>query len=266
MPHVGDSKQRATVRATAERRFEPITRQRPTRFVLLVYRMPATPTAGRVAVWRLLKKIGAIYLQQSLCVFPDNARLRRELDAVLKRIEESSGEYHVLPLRQLSPEEDAKLAEQFLEQTNKHYEEIIENCEVNFTKEIEFETFRENFTYEEAEEIRIEFEKIVNWFERVRERDWFNSPREADARAWIEKCERMLEEFEAKVYRAQEKAGVSNPLLHRTTHRARRRSRRVSVPRIEHGSEAAVADRPADGRTAKARSAGKAPDPDDPRG
>ena len=28
------------------------------------------------------------------------------------------------------------------------------------TKEIEFETFRKNFTYEEAEEIRAEFEKI----------------------------------------------------------------------------------------------------------
>ncbi|MGH7860977.1 MAG: Chromate resistance protein ChrB [Candidatus Dormibacteraceae bacterium] len=171
---------------------------------MLVYRMPPTPTAGRVAVWRLLKKIGAIYLQQSVCIFPDNSRLRHELEAVLKRIQESSGEYHLLPLRRLSPGEDAKLAEQFLEQTNKHYDEIIENCEVNFTKEVEFETFRRNFTYEEAEEIRIEFEKIVSWFERVRDRDWFSSEKEADARSWIERCEKMLEGFEANVYRAQE--------------------------------------------------------------
>jgi hypothetical protein len=189
--------------------------------------MPATPTAGRVAVWRLLKKMGAIYLQQSLCVFPDNARLRQELGPVLARIEESQGEYHLLPLRQLSPQEDAKLAEQFLEQTEKHYEEIIENCEVNFTKEVEFETFRQNFTYEEAEEIRAEFEKITSWFDRVRERDWFNSPREADARTWIEKCERMLEEFEAKVYELQERAGNHGVLLGRSA-RPRRRSRRAA--------------------------------------
>jgi hypothetical protein len=204
----------------------PASHQRPARFILLVYRMPATPTAGRVAVWRLLKKMGAIYLQQSLCVFPDNARLRQELGPVLARIEESQGEYHLLPLRQLSPEEDAKLAEQFLEQTEKHYEEIIENCEVNFTKEVEFETFRQNFTYEEAEEIRAEFEKITSWFDRVRERDWFNSPREADARTWIEKCERMLEEFEAKVYELQERAGNHGGLLGRSI-RPRRRSRRA---------------------------------------
>jgi hypothetical protein len=210
-----------------------IARQRPAKFILLVYRMPATPTAGRVAVWRLLKKMGAIYLQQSLCVFPDNARLRRELGPVLKRIEASQGEYHLLPLRQLSREEDAKLADQFLEQTEKHYGEIIENCEVNFTKEIEFEIFRKNFSYEEAEEIRAEFEKITSWFDRVRERDWFSSPREADARSWIEKCERMLEEFEARVYEVQEKAGNHPGLLGRVAkpRRKARPARPVHEPR-----------------------------------
>ncbi len=246
-----------TLSLRPDRRFEPITRERPARFILLVYRMPATPTAGRVAVWRLLKKMGAIYLQQSLCVFPDNAKLRRELDAVLKRIEDSSGEFHLLPLRQLPPEEDAKLADQFLEQTNKHYEEIIENCEVNFTKEVEFETFRKNFTYEEAEEIRIEFEKIVNWFERVRERDWFNSPREADARAWIEKCERMLEDFEGKVYEVQEKAGATAGMAPRSNHRSRRRTRRGVAPRHETSTAEAGPDRPAEGRAPKPASAGE---------
>ena len=174
--------------------------------------MPATPTAGRVAVWRLLKKMGAIYLQQSLCVFPDNARLRHELAPVLSRIEESQGEFHLLPLRELSKEEYAKLAGEFLEQTEKHYAEIIENCEVNFTKEVEFETFRQNFTYEEAEEIRAEFEKITSWFERVRDRDWFSSPKEGETAAWIDRCERLLEQFEAKVYEVQERGGKSSGL------------------------------------------------------
>jgi hypothetical protein len=42
--------------------------------MLLVYRMPAKPTADRVAAWRLLKKVGAIYLQQWVCVFSLAAR------------------------------------------------------------------------------------------------------------------------------------------------------------------------------------------------
>jgi ChrB-like protein len=175
-----------------------------TKFLLLVYRMPASPTAGRVAVWRMLKKVGAIYLQQSVCVFPDNVRVRREIVSISKKIEEAGGEFHFLPIHRLTPDERHKLIDQFLDQTSKHYNEIIENCEVNFQKEIEFEIFRKNFTYEEAEEIRTEFEKIVDWFHRVNDRDWFGAPLRVDAEQWLAKCERQVEDFEARVFNAQE--------------------------------------------------------------
>lgn len=174
--------------------------------MILAYRVPAKPTAGRVAVWRLLKKIGAIYLQQSVCAFPDNSVVRRDLAPILVRITGAEGEYHLLPLRKLDPKEEIKLIRQFQEQTSNHYQEIIENCEVNFTKEIEFEKFRRNFTYEEAEEIRLEFEKIRAWFDRVSQRDWFGASNRKEALDWIGRCERMLEEFEAKVFEMQEKA------------------------------------------------------------
>ena len=197
------------------------------RFTVLVYRMPPKPTAARVAVWRLLKKIGSIYLQQSVCVFPDNSTLRKDLAPILGRITDAAGEFHLLPLKVLDSTEDAKLIQQFQEQTSNHYQEIIENCEVNFTKEIEFETFRKNFTYEEAEEIRNEFEKIGAWYERVLRRDWFGAPNQAEAKKWVERCEKMLEEFEAKVFERQEKVGTDRPAT--TVNRRRRRRPRVLI-------------------------------------
>jgi len=172
-------------------------------FLQLVYRMPPKPTAGRVAVWRSLKKAGAVYLQDSVCVVPDTEALRAELDHVLARIDESEGSYHLLPLVDLPEEEEAKLVRLFVDQTAKHYAEIVENCEVNFVKEIEFENFRQNYTYEEAEEIRMEFEKICTWFERVQERDWFGAPNAGEAREWLRRCESLLDEFEAKVFELQ---------------------------------------------------------------
>jgi hypothetical protein len=202
------------------------------RFTVLVYRMPARPTSGRVSVWRHLKKIGSIYLQQSVCVFPDNADIRRDLGPILQRISDAGGEFHLLPLRQLSPDEEAKLIQQFLDQTSNHYQEIVENCEVNFAKEVEFETFRKNFTYEEAEEIRAEFEKICAWYERVRRRDWFGAPNQVTARAWLGRCEQMLEEFEARVFAHQEHGGSSHA-LGRTPRRPRTRgTKRFS--NVEH--------------------------------
>lgn len=193
-------------------------------FTVLVYRMPAKPTAARVAVWRQLKKSGAIYLQQSVCVFPDNRGLRKDLEPTLERITAGKGEYHLLPLRTPDDSEKKKLVQQFQEQTSNHYQEIIENCEVNFTKEIEFETFRKNFTYEEAEEIRAEFEKIVAWYERVLRRDWFGAPNQGKAKEWIDRCEAMLEEFEAKVFERQDKTGRDtgpDPAIRRRRHRPR---------------------------------------------
>ena len=66
-------------------------RRVPQRFLLLVYGMPTKPTAGRVAVWRNLKKTGAVYLQDSVCVIPDTLPLRRELAPVLERIDVGGG-------------------------------------------------------------------------------------------------------------------------------------------------------------------------------
>jgi len=179
----------------------------PSHFLVLVYRMPARPTSHRVTVWRQLKKTGAVYLQQSVCVFPDRPSVMKDLAPILRRIEQASGEYHLLPVRDLEPDEEGKLREQFVAQAAKHYDEIIENCEVNFVKEIEFEIFRQNLTYEEAEEIRAEYEKIVAWFERVEARDWFDAPNKQAARDWIRRCETLLEAFEERVYAAQEGEG-----------------------------------------------------------
>ena len=179
------------------------------RYLLLIYQVPSQPSAARVAIWRELKRLGALYLQQSVCIMPSTAAYRAQLEAIAARITVEGGMYHLLPLRQLPPEEDAKIVEGFLAQSTQQYEEIIENCEVNFTKEIDFETFRQNFTYAEAEEIRQDLDKMRRWYERVVQRDWYGSPRREDAAAWIARCEGLLEAFEEQVF-ARQQADLAN--------------------------------------------------------
>ncbi|GAC1629387.1 MAG: hypothetical protein NVS4B9_21190 [Ktedonobacteraceae bacterium] len=142
-------------------------------FVILIYQVPSQPSAARVGIWRELKKIGALYLQQSVCILPATEPLQAALRKITERVSELGGNYHLLTLHSLPKEEEAKIVDGFLAQSNLQYDEIIEDCEVNFKKEIEFETFRQNFTYAEAEEIRQDLEKIRRWYDRVLERDWF---------------------------------------------------------------------------------------------
>jgi hypothetical protein len=84
------------------------------------------------------------------------------------------------------------------------YCNLVRSCDVNFSKEIEFETFRQNFTYAEAEEIGQELDKIRRWYDRVVERDWFGAARREAARQSIERSAKLLEEFEEKVFLKQE--------------------------------------------------------------
>ena len=173
-------------------------------YYLLIYQLPSQPSAPRVSVWRELKRLGALYLQQSVCILPGIETVRTQLEHIATRNSNLGGSYHLLPLHSLPAEEEDKIVQGFIVQSNLQYNEIIENCEVNFTKEIEFETFRQNFTYAEAEEIRQDLDKIRRWYDRVVERDWFGAPRRADALRWIERCEELLTAFEEKVFAAQE--------------------------------------------------------------
>lgn len=170
---------------------------------VLIYQVPSQPSAARVGVWRELKRQGALYLQQSVCVLPSVAPMRLHLERITARITALGGDYHLLPVRFLPEKEGAKIVEGFMAQSNTQYEEIIENCEVNFTKEIEFETFRKNLTYAEAEEIRHDLDKIYRWYDRVVERDWYGASRREAALRAIERCEELLDGFEEKVFAMQ---------------------------------------------------------------
>ena len=179
-------------------------------YQLLIYQVPSQPSAARVGVWRELKRMGALYLQQSVCIFPTTPGLKAPLQGVTQRVAALGGSYHLLPLRALPAEEEEKIVGAFLAQSNQQYDEIIEYCEVNFAKEIEFENFRQNFTYAEAEEIRQDLDKIRRWFDRVVERDWYGATKREDTATWIERCEKLLEEFEERVF-AVHQASEMNP-------------------------------------------------------
>jgi hypothetical protein len=97
-------------------------------------------------------------------------------------------------------DQDEGLVERFRDLASAEYAEIVEECEAKFVKEIEFERFRENFTFEEAEEIRQDLEKIRRWLGKVEARDWFGGPGRDEAHGWLDRCESLLEAFEDEVY------------------------------------------------------------------
>jgi hypothetical protein len=178
-------------------------------WLLLIYRVPSDPSRARVAVWRDLKRLGALYVQQAVCVLPDREDLRASLGKVRARIDELGGSSIFITLRDIEDEARDRFVAGFRENSAKEYAEIVEECDTKFVKEIEFERFRENYTFEEAEEIRQDLEKLRRWLDRVEARDWMGADGRDTARRRVAECEELLEQFEAEVYEHQSGSDVT---------------------------------------------------------
>jgi hypothetical protein len=178
-------------------------------WVLLVYRVPTEPASRRVTIWRDLKRMGALYLQQCVCIFPNRADITAELDRITAKIAAMDGEYTLFDVPRLRAGDEEKIVQAIRDLRNKEYAEIVEECETKFVKEIEFEHFRQNYTFEEAEEIAQDLEKIRRWHERIVDRDWFGASHRGEVEVWIEKCQELLNGFEQEVYRRSSDDGVA---------------------------------------------------------
>ncbi len=170
------------------------------KWLLLVYRVPPEPSRVRVAVWRELKRLGALFLQSCVCIVPDCKACRDGLTAAIGKIAAGDGTHFLFPIKRLDANQTEKLVKAFRVLSTKEYEEIVEECETRFAAEIAHERARENFTYEEAEEIREDFEKIQRWFARVVARDWFRAGQRDAVEREMRHCETLLEAFEEEVY------------------------------------------------------------------
>ncbi len=178
----------------------PTRNRQPTAWLLVVYKVPSEPASKRVAIWRDLKRTGALSLQQCVSIMPRTDTRVAQLERLRGKIEDAGGDYLCFDLPRLGTADEAKIVNGLNELRDREYAEIVEECETKFVKEIEFERFRQNYTVEEAEEISQDLEKIRQWFARVVERDWFDAPRRPTVEVWIEKCQTLLDAFERDVY------------------------------------------------------------------
>lgn len=184
-------------------------------WILLVYRVPTEPASRRVTIWREFKRLGALYLQQCVCILPNRADLSAEVERITAKLDAMGGEFTRFDLPCLSDENDAKIVSSVRTLRDKEYAEIVEECETRFVKEIEFERFRENYTFEEAEEIGQDLDKIRRWFGRVEARDWFAADGRSAVVAWIDRCQELLNAFEEEVYRRDgDDSALDRPPLH----------------------------------------------------
>ena len=169
------------------------------RWLLLIYRVPQDPPGRRTYVWRQLKELGAIYLQQAVGLLPDRPAVRAALDALAERIRAFEGEVSLLETTSPSVEWEQEMICRFNQARDAEYIEVVENVE-RFEDEIARESQRGKYTFAELEDSEADWEKIERYLARIDARDFFTAPGRAGVVAALERGQAKLEEFAAAVY------------------------------------------------------------------
>lgn len=180
------------------------------KWLLFIYQVPASPSTHRSYVWRKLKAAGALYLQNSICLFPADAVLKTALEELRAEILTRGGEAQLLPIAILDGPENESIVARFEAQMADEYGDFLEQCG-EFHAELAKERARRHLTFGELEENEVDLNKLKSWLPKLHARDFFNISLRAKAESELQGCEGDFALFEGEVERASTGDAGSEP-------------------------------------------------------
>lgn len=163
---------------------------------LLVSVSTATGAASlRVQVWRKLRALGALYLQQSVVLLPARPQVVRDVRRLADRIRHQGGTARVLTINLKDPAEEQAVIADLNAAREAEYHELLQRLP-EIGRELAAERNRGNVTYAEVEESEADLDRFRRWLAKITARDYFATPGRATAQAEIEKVAAELAAFE----------------------------------------------------------------------
>jgi DNA-binding transcriptional regulator PaaX len=155
------------------------------RWLILIYHLPREPSRHRVAVWRKLKALGALYLQDGAATLPDDAVIREQLEWLQLRVREAGGAATLWEALPNTVAENRSLVEEFRALREAAYRELIDSAGELSRKA----------TIGAGERVLLEeLTRIERDFRTERRRDYFRSPLRKVAEAAIREARRIVKE------------------------------------------------------------------------
>jgi sugar phosphate isomerase/epimerase len=171
------------------------------KWLLLWVRLPAEPSRHRVAVWRELRRTGAVPLGQGSWAVPDANAFAEGIDRAVEMAQRGGGEVVVLSAAGRSERDDARLAELFTSERDQEWAEFIADCG-KFDAEIDREISQGKFTLAELEEEEQSLERLRRWHRTIKTRDLFGASSAAEAEQQLKHCQERLADYTERVFAA----------------------------------------------------------------
>ena len=171
------------------------------RWVVMVVRLPAEPSRHRVAVWRELRRIGALSLGQGTWAVPDVPAFADGMRRAVELAERGHGDVVVLDAHGRTDNDADRLASLFSDERRAEWQEFVADC-AKFEAEIDKELAAHKLTLAELEEEEQSLERLRRWYRELKTRDVFGSQGATDAEQRLKGCVERLEDYTDQVFAA----------------------------------------------------------------
>lgn len=171
------------------------------RWLVLVVRVPTDPSRHRVAVWRELRRAGAVCLGQSVWAVPDAPVFADGIARTTGLAQRGDGEVVVLTASGRTEPDAVWLQALFTAERAEEWAEFASEC-AKFDAEIDKEIRIGKFTIAELEEEEQSLERLRRWHRELCARDVFGAPAAADAGQHLKACAERLADYTERVFTA----------------------------------------------------------------
>ncbi|MFD7872652.1 Chromate resistance protein ChrB [Streptomyces sp. NPDC059766] len=169
------------------------------RWLVLVIKLPAEPSKHRVAVWRELRKVGALSLGQGIWSVPDVQVFADGVRRAVGLAERAEGQVVTLQASGRGPEDAARFEALFTAARSEDWTEFLADCG-KFEAEIAKEIRVAKFTLAELEEEEQSLERLRRWHRDLTARDVFGAPEAAEATERLKQCTAVCEDYAERVF------------------------------------------------------------------
>jgi hypothetical protein len=163
-------------------------------WLLLIYTVPPEPSRKRAFIWRELKKVGAVYLRDGVCVLPDGDSTAAAFRAIGARIEEFGGQATRIQDARLDSARADAIVDAARQARAQEYEEIAREAE-QLLSHVQRETEHRDFTFAEVEELDADLGKLRRWTDQVNARDYFGAIEAERVEQLLRECDDALASF-----------------------------------------------------------------------
>ena len=169
-------------------------------WAVLIYRLPNDDSRARVAVWREVRRSGALHVQQSVVAIPDADAFGDDVNRLREVIADVGGQVTALRAEPLTAGDDGRLLQAWNEARDAEYRELAGEC-AKFLAEIDHEFAIEKFTLAELDEEEAEVDKLHRWHERIQRLDIHGAAGGPGAGNGLRKADAALARYSAEVFK-----------------------------------------------------------------